>query len=125
VSVKLLVLHIRSGSLYNARKLLDRMPEPTIASFKQGLSDSLELVGRLTFSNRRPDKFTLSMVLKMSCALALLNFTRQVHAHMVKCHFAPDNVLLSALLDSYVKLHKTDYAQFLFDTTPTRSLLLH
>lgn len=132
LSIKLLVLHIKLGSLYNARKVLDRMPEPTIAAFsylisgysKQGLvNESLELVRRLTFSNQRPDRFTLSMILKMCSLLGLLNFTRQVHAHMVKFHFEPDDVLLSALLDSYVKFGKTNYARFLFDTAPTRSVV--
>lgn len=132
VLIKLLVLHIKSGSLYNAHRVLDRMPEPTIASFsylisgyfKQGLvNESLGLVRRITFSNQRPDRFTLSMVLKMSSVLGSLNFARQVHAHMLKFHFEPDDVLLSALLDSYVKLGKTNYAQFLFDTKPTSNVV--
>ncbi|KAJ4760875.1 Pentatricopeptide repeat-containing protein [Rhynchospora pubera] len=132
ICIKLLLLHIKSGSLYNAHKVLDKMPEPTIAAFsylisgylKHGLiKEPLELVRRLTFSNHRLDKFTLSMVLKISSMLSLLNFTRQVHAHMVKYHFEPEDVLLSALIDSYVKLGKLNYAQLLFNTMSNRTVV--
>ncbi|XP_073006340.1 pentatricopeptide repeat-containing protein At1g28690, mitochondrial [Typha latifolia] len=132
VSIKLLILHLKCGSLLNARNVFDRMPTPTLSAYnyilagyvKAGLAEeSLEFVRQLTFSNGRPDGFTLSMVLKLSAVLVSLNLARQVHAHIVKLVFEPDDVLFAVLIDSYVKNVKVGYARSVFSMMPEKSLV--
>ncbi|OAY82083.1 Pentatricopeptide repeat-containing protein, mitochondrial [Ananas comosus] len=80
------------------------MPSPTLSAynyliagyFREGsVEELLLLVRKLVFSNQKPDGFALSMVLKLSAT--------SVHAHIVKSAFEHDDVLFSALIDSYVK----------------------
>ncbi|XP_026655993.2 pentatricopeptide repeat-containing protein At1g28690, mitochondrial [Phoenix dactylifera] len=132
VSIKLLILHLKCGSLANARNMFDGMPGPTLSAynfiitgyFKKGLAkESLELVRKLAFSGEKPDGFILSMVLKLSATLVLLNLARQVHAQIIKLICQSDDVLIAALIDSYVKNGKVGYARGVFDALSERKLV--
>ncbi|XAR59215.1 hypothetical protein NMG60_11014924 [Bertholletia excelsa] len=128
VSIKLLVLHLKSCCLAYARQMFDELPHPTLSAYNYMISgyikdgkalESLNLVRRLTFSNERPDGFTLSMILKASTCQKLLplanSLGKQVHAQVVKSDIEADEVLHTVLIDLYVKSGRIDYARRVFD----------
>ena len=88
------------------------MPQRTLTAFnymiagytKNGdVGQSLNLFRRLVLCGERPDGYTFSMVLK---ALGCGNWCRigkEVHGQIVKSCVVVDDVLLTALVDLYVK----------------------
>ncbi|KAL6593994.1 hypothetical protein ACP70R_048895 [Stipagrostis hirtigluma subsp. patula] len=133
LSVKLLVLHLRCGSLHNARAVFDGMPRPTHAAhgylaagyFRRGLhGEALGIVRRLARSTGRVDVFALSMALKLSTALALPGvFVREVHARVVRSVVEFDEILFAALVDAYVKNGTLGYARRVHGAMPVRSVV--
>lgn len=128
ISIKLLILHLKCGSLRYARQVFDELPQQTLSAYnyiiggylKQGLvEESFSLVRRLVFSAEKPDGFTFSMILKASrCASNVplpSSLGRVVHAQIIKSDVAADDVLYTALVDSYVKNGKVGCARTLFD----------
>ncbi|XP_062215518.1 pentatricopeptide repeat-containing protein At1g28690, mitochondrial [Phragmites australis] len=133
LSVKLLVLHIRCGSLHNARSVFDGMPTPTHAAhnylvagyFRRGLpGEALGVVRRLAGTTGRVDVFALSMALKLSAALPLpAVFLREVHARVVRSVVGFDEILFAALVDAYVKNGSLGYARRVHGMMPVRSVV--
>lgn len=87
---------------------------------KQGqVEESLGLARRLVLSCEKPDSYTFSMILKMStcaCNAPLpRSLGRQVHAQVLKSNVEPDDVLYTALVDSYIKNGKVGYARTVFE----------
>jgi pentatricopeptide repeat protein len=132
LSVKLLVVHLRCGSLHNARAVFDGMPRPTHAAhnylaagyFRRGLPwEALGVVRRLAASTGRLDVFALSMALKLSAALALPGVVaREVHARVVRSVVKSDEILSAALVDAYVKSGLLGYARLVHGAMPVQSV---
>ncbi|XWS15820.1 hypothetical protein CRYUN_Cryun34aG0034500 [Craigia yunnanensis] len=109
--------------------MFDELPLQTLSAYnyliggylKHGkVEESLGLVHRMVHSGERPDEFTFSMILKASACVSnrvvLPRFLgRMAHAQMVKLDVEPDEVLFTALVDSYVKSGKVEYAMIVFD----------
>ncbi|OEL26206.1 Pentatricopeptide repeat-containing protein [Dichanthelium oligosanthes] len=133
LSVKLLLLHLRCGSLHNARALFDAMPRATNAAhnylaagyYRRGLpGEALGVVRRLAASTGRVDVFALSMALKLSAALALPSVAaREVHARVVRSVVEPDEILSAALVDAYVKSGLLGYARRVHGMMPVLSVV--
>jgi pentatricopeptide repeat protein len=134
LAVKLLVLHLRCGSLRNARALFDGMPRPTNAAhnylaagyFRRGRAlEALQVVKRLAARTGRVDAFALSMALKLCAALALPGLAaREVHARAVRSVAGADVVLSAALVDAYAKTAGClGYARRVHAATPARSVV--
>ncbi|XP_066315398.1 pentatricopeptide repeat-containing protein At1g28690, mitochondrial-like [Miscanthus floridulus] len=133
LSVKLLVLHLRCGSLHNARAVFDGMPCPTRAAhnylvagyFRRGRpAEALGVVRRLAASTGRLDVFALSMALKLSAALALpCLVAREVHARVLRSVVESDKILFAALVDAYVKSGSLGYARRVHGAMPVRSVV--
>ncbi|KAM1004772.1 hypothetical protein ACFX13_004967 [Malus domestica] len=128
ISIKLLILHLKCGSLAYARQVFDELPAQTLSAYnyliggylKRGkVEESLNLVRGLVLSGEKLDGYTFSMILRAStCAgdVALpRNLGRVVHGQMIRTDVAPDEVLYTALVDSYVKNGKVRYARTVFD----------
>ncbi|XP_059663935.1 pentatricopeptide repeat-containing protein At1g28690, mitochondrial-like [Cornus florida] len=128
ISIKLLILHLKSRCLSYARQMLDDLPQPTLSAYnymisgymKNGKAEELfKLVRRLSFSSEKPDGFTFSMILKASTCDGVLSLAssigKQVHAQIMKCDGVADDVLFTALVDSYVKSGRVDYARRVFE----------
>ncbi|KAH9748971.1 pentatricopeptide repeat-containing protein [Citrus sinensis] len=129
ISIKLLILHLKCGALKYAGQMFDELPQRTLSAYnymiagylKNGqVEESLSLVRKLVSSGERPDGYTFSMILKAStCCRSNVplprNLGRMVHAQILKCDVKADDVLYTALVDSYVKGGKTSYARIVFD----------
>ncbi|GJN07769.1 hypothetical protein PR202_ga25629 [Eleusine coracana subsp. coracana] len=133
LSVKLLVLHLRCGSVRNARVVFDGMPRPTNAAhnylaagyFRRGKPiEALAVVRRLAACTGRVDVFALSMALKLSAALTLPSIAaREVHARVVRSVAGHDEVLSAALVDAYVKTGSLGYARRVHGLMPAPSVV--
>ncbi|CDO96747.1 unnamed protein product [Coffea canephora] len=128
ISIKIIILHLKSSSLSYAQKVFDELPQPTLSSYnymlsgyiKHGLVEkSFDLFRKLTFSGEKSDGFTFSMILKGSSFESVLSRSktvgREVHAQIIKSGVDGDDVLYTALVDSYVKIRSLDYARRVFD----------
>ncbi|KAF5201925.1 Pentatricopeptide repeat-containing protein [Thalictrum thalictroides] len=102
------------------------MSQPTVSSYnsmiggylKDGqVEESLSLIKKFIFSNRKPDGFTLSMMLKLSNGRISMprDFGKQVHGQILKSNIEGDDVLFTALVDWYTKNGKVYYARKVFD----------
>ncbi|KAG2683918.1 hypothetical protein I3843_10G055400 [Carya illinoinensis] len=136
ISIKLLILHLKCRCLKYARQAFEELPQTTLSAYnymiggyiKHGkVEESLGLVRRLVFSGEKPDGFTFSMLLKAStcaCHVPLpCSLGRLVHAQILKSAIEPDDVLYTALVDSYVKNGKVAYARTVFDMMLGRNVI--
>ncbi|KAH0915957.1 hypothetical protein HID58_030403, partial [Brassica napus] len=132
ISIKLLILHLKCGCMTYARQVFDELPKPTLSAYnylisgylKQGLiKQCLLLVQRMAFSGENADGYTLSMVLKASSSssTSLGSLCRLVHARIIKGHVELDDVLVTALVDAYVKSGKLECARTVFETMKDES----
>ncbi|KAI5657284.1 hypothetical protein M9H77_26077 [Catharanthus roseus] len=128
ISIKLIILNMKSSCLSYARHLFDELPQPTLSAYnymiagymRHGFPEkSFDLFRRLTFSDQKPDGYTLSMILKGSSCQSLASGSpstgKQVHAQILKSGIEGDDVLYTALVDSYVKNGRVDCARKVFD----------
>lgn len=130
ISIKLLILHLKCGCLSYARQVFDELPKPTLSAYnymisgylKHGfLKELLLLVQWMSYSGEKADGYTLSMVLKASNSLGSKmlmprSLCRLVHARIIKCDVELDDVLITALVDAYVKSGKLESARTVFET---------
>ncbi|CAA7400747.1 unnamed protein product [Spirodela intermedia] len=129
ISIKLLVLHLKCDSLAYARQVFDQMPSPTLSAYNYLIGgycnrhrhqEALQLLRLFAISGERPDGFTLSMALKISssaaAAAAAANLCKEVHAQIFRsCGGGSlDEVLCTALIDSYAKNGSLGYARSVF-----------
>ncbi|XP_062013022.1 pentatricopeptide repeat-containing protein At1g28690, mitochondrial [Rosa rugosa] len=128
VSIKLLILHLKCGSLKYARQMFDELPARTLSSYNYLISgnlkhgeveESINLVRRLVLCGERPDGYTFSMILKASACNGNVplpsSLGRMVHAQIIKSDVEADDVLYTALVASYVRNGRLGYARSVFD----------
>ncbi|XP_070031453.1 pentatricopeptide repeat-containing protein At1g28690, mitochondrial [Nicotiana tomentosiformis] len=128
ICIKLIILHLKSSCLFYARQLFDEMRQPTLSAYNYMISgyvkhgfvlESFDMVKKLCLSGETPDAYTLSMILKGSTSSYAESYSpyigKQVHAQIFKCVIEGDDVLYTALVDSYVKSGRVDYARRVFD----------
>ncbi|CAN4126746.1 unnamed protein product [Withania somnifera] len=136
ISIKLLILYLKSSCLLYARQMFDELRQPTLSAYNYMISgyvkhgvvlECFNMVRMLFFWGETPDMFTLSMILKGSTTsngeLYFGYVGKQVHARMFKCIVEGDDVLYTALVDSYVKSGRVDYARRVFDLMLERNVV--
>ncbi|XP_006353201.1 pentatricopeptide repeat-containing protein At1g28690, mitochondrial [Solanum tuberosum] len=136
ISIKLLILYLKSSCLFYARQLFDEMRQPTLSAYNYMISgyvkhgfvlECFNMVRKLCLCGETPDKFTLSMILKGSTISYVESYSlgigKQVHAQVIKCDVEGDDVLYTGLVDSYVKSGRVDYARRVFDLMLERSVV--
>ncbi|XP_028769944.1 pentatricopeptide repeat-containing protein At1g28690, mitochondrial-like [Neltuma alba] len=127
ISIKLLILYLKCGSLRYARQMFEGLPEKTLSAYNYMISgylkhgqveESISLVRWLLVSGGKPDGYTFSMILKASTSsgnVTLGDLGRVVHAQVLKSDVELDDVLSTALVDSYAKNGRAAYARIVFD----------
>lgn len=140
VSIKLLILYVKSNCMRYARQMFDEMPHPTLSAYNYLISgyikhsraeESLGMVRKLMLSNEKPDGFTYSMILKASTVSSAgaaaspwlsRGMGKEVHAQILKCDVDLDDVLCTTLVNSYVKSQEIDYARTLFNSLSAKDV---
>ncbi|KAM7259118.1 hypothetical protein ACFE04_014859 [Oxalis oulophora] len=128
ISIKLLILHLKSGCLSYSQQVFDELPQRTLSAYNYLISGYLKagkveqmvcLVRKLVSDGEWPDGFTFSMILKactsVSNAMFLKDLERVVHGLIVKSLVEPDDVLYTALVDAYVKSRNVGYGRRVFE----------
>ncbi|KAJ0453739.1 putative tetratricopeptide-like helical domain superfamily [Helianthus annuus] len=132
ILIKLMILHLKSACLLYARQVFDEMPQRTLTAYNYMIAgylksnevgESLSMFRRLVSCNEKPDGYTFSMILKASGSDGVMpigsrigcRIGKEVHAQIVKSYVVVDDVLSTALVDSYVKSGRVDYARRVFD----------
>ena len=133
ISIKLLILYLKCNCLRYARQVFDDLRDRTLSAYnymnlkQDQVEESLGLVHRLLVSGEKPDGLTFSMILMASssgCNVALLgDLGRMVHTQILKSDIERDEVLCTALIDSYVKNGRVAYARTVFDVMSEKNVV--
>lgn len=134
ISIKLLILYLKSSNLSYARHVFDELPRRTCTAYNYMISGyvkhgfvekSFDLVKEMCLANEKPDAYTLSMILKASttgnAGLSVRGIGREVHAQIVKSDIE-DDVLYTGLVYSYVMNKRIEYARRVFDLMLDRNV---
>ncbi|XP_021749308.1 pentatricopeptide repeat-containing protein At1g28690, mitochondrial-like [Chenopodium quinoa] len=137
ISIKLLILHLKSGFMNYARQLLEEMPDPSLSAYNYLLNayvkhgkvlETFDLVRQMCNSDEKPDSFTHSLILKAWASVPvplffICDIGRQVHARILKYDDVVDVVLLATLIDMYVKSERLGYARCVFNSMSVKNAI--
>ncbi|KAJ8761106.1 hypothetical protein K2173_000785 [Erythroxylum novogranatense] len=136
IRIKLIILHLKCGSVKYARQVFDELRQPTLSAYnyviggylKQGfVKESIALVRKLVLEGEKPDAYTFSMILKASTCGRKSILPRylegMVHAQIVKSDIVRDDVLFTVLVDSYLKSGQVGYARRVFDMMKDKNVI--
>eukprot|EP01018_Ginkgo_biloba_P034725 Gb_12551 [translate_table: standard] len=125
-------MYAKCGSLMNARRVFDQMPEQDVASWtimiaaypKQGYSEeALALFYKMQRSGIQPNQFTFASVLPACANLSALEHGKKIHEYIIKSEFQSDVFVASALIDMYAKCGSLVNAYNVFDKMPRRDVV--
>eukprot|EP01018_Ginkgo_biloba_P017091 Gb_24879 [translate_table: standard] len=128
----LLTMYSKCGSLVDARRVLDEMPNRNVVSWTVMISayaryrfceEALALYCEMQRTGIVPDHFTFATVLSACANLADLEIGKEVHEGILRCGLQPDIYVGSALVDMYVKCGSIVYARQVFDKMSQRNVV--
>eukprot|EP01018_Ginkgo_biloba_P003143 Gb_41645 [translate_table: standard] len=123
-------MYAKSGSLLDARRLWDQMPERNVVSWtvmiaayaKHGYDEeALTLFYQMQRSGIQPNQFTFASVLPACANLAALE---ELHEEIRRNGFQDDVFIGNALIDMYAKCGNVENARHVFDKMPRRDVVL-
>ncbi|KMT04530.1 hypothetical protein BVRB_8g181920 [Beta vulgaris subsp. vulgaris] len=137
ITIKLIILHLKSGFVKYARKLLDEMLDPSLTAYNYVINayvkhgkvvETFDLVRRMCKSDVKPDSFTHSLILKAWGSIPAPLFLRcdigrQVHSQIIRNDSVEDVVLFATLIDVYVKSRRLGYARRVFDSMSVKNAI--
>eukprot|EP01018_Ginkgo_biloba_P014106 Gb_03263 [translate_table: standard] len=124
--------YAKSGSVNDARKVLDRMFEYNVVSCNAMIAgyvhnghakEALEIFQLMHKGGMRMDHFTFASILGASASLALLKHGGQIHCYIIKTEFDTDDCVGNALVDMYAKCGSVENAHKLFRVMPKRDII--
>jgi len=116
-------MYCKSGSVMDARKVLDMMSQRDVISCtarissyaKNGLiDDALKMFIQMKFAGMKPNQFTYVIVLGLCTSLADLKQGKQVHALVIKLGFEAKAYVRIGLVDLYAKCGSLEDAYEIF-----------
>ncbi|KAM1409046.1 hypothetical protein ACFX2I_009487 [Malus domestica] len=122
----------KCGSLADARKVFDAMPERNVVSWTSLISGysqnsqedkAIELYFQMLRAGCVPDHFTFGSVLKACSGLRNELLGRQLHAHVVKSETGSHPIAQNALTSMYTKFGLIADAFDVFSRVPTKDLI--
>eukprot|EP01018_Ginkgo_biloba_P005616 Gb_23023 [translate_table: standard] len=126
---KLVTMYAKCGSLVDARRVLDQMPERDVVSWtviiaayaRHGFNEAaLALFNQMQRTVIKPDHFTFASVLQACTNMATL---KQVHEYIIRSKFQSDIFVENALVDMYAKCGSLEIARSVFDKMPQRDVV--
>ncbi|XP_057829729.2 pentatricopeptide repeat-containing protein At2g13600 [Cryptomeria japonica] len=128
----LLNMYAKCNRLIDARQVFDKMSTRNVVSWtammagyaQNGYGDkALDLFHQMQYDNIEPDKFILSIIIKVCAELADLEEGERVHCRIVVTGLELNVVVGSALVDMYGKCGSLDYARKMFDKMSERNVV--
>ncbi|XP_057448582.1 pentatricopeptide repeat-containing protein At5g65570 [Lotus japonicus] len=131
---KLIDGYIKCGSVAEARKLFDEMPERHIVTWNSMISahvshgkskQAVELYGNMLVEGVLPDAYTFSAIFKAFSELGLVRYGRRAHGLAVVLGLEVLDVFVaSALVDMYAKFDRMRDAHLVFDRVLEKDVVL-
>lgn len=122
----------RKGSLDDARKLFDEMPERTLRLYaaligsyskSEKWEELLEVLGLMVDDGMLPNKYLVPTILKACSAVKLLRSGKMVHGYVVRNVLAVDTFVGNALIDLYANCGDLRYSRSVFDVMHERDVV--
>ncbi|XP_058100355.1 pentatricopeptide repeat-containing protein At3g53360, mitochondrial [Magnolia sinica] len=128
----ILNMYGKCGSLADARKVFDGMPERNVVSWTSMIAGysqkhQEEEAVRFYFGMRRsglvPDQFTFGSMIRACSGMVDVELGRQLHGHVVKSEFGTDSIVQNALIAMYSKFDRIDDAVGVFERIEMKDLI--
>ncbi|KAK7340553.1 hypothetical protein VNO77_21259 [Canavalia gladiata] len=127
---RFLLMHVKCGLMFDARRLFDDMPQKNAVSW-------MTLIGGLVDSANFSEAFnlflcmweelndgssrTFATMIRASAGLGLIQVGKQIHSCALKRGIGGDNYVSCALIDMYSKCGSIEDAHCVFDQMPEKS----
>ncbi|XP_010062302.2 pentatricopeptide repeat-containing protein At3g14330 [Eucalyptus grandis] len=127
----LLNLYGECGSLEEALRVFEKMPEKNVISWnsliaafveQNQVTEALSILRRMQRGGILFSWVTLTTILGACAAATALHSGKEVHAQIVKSKARPDILVLNSLMDMYAKCGITDYCKKVFDQMQAKDL---
>ncbi|PRQ48435.1 putative tetratricopeptide-like helical domain, DYW domain-containing protein [Rosa chinensis] len=125
---------LKCGSLSNARKVFDELPERHVVIWNAMISsyighkkskEAIGLYGKMVFDGVLPDEYTFSSVFKAFSGLGLVYEARRAHGLSVVLGLEVANVFVgSALVDMYAKFGRMGDARLVSNRVGEKDVVL-
>ncbi|XP_068638605.1 putative pentatricopeptide repeat-containing protein At3g13770, mitochondrial [Aristolochia californica] len=132
LSNRLMAFYIKWRQMGDAQRVLDAMPEPSVASWTTMIAgytrngctmEALQAFVQMMETGVSPNEFTFSAVLTACSRASDLDLGKQVHSLLIKSSFELHTVVGSALLDMYAKGGQIHEARIIFSSLPQRDVV--
>eukprot|EP01018_Ginkgo_biloba_P019612 Gb_41533 [translate_table: standard] len=133
LETKLVIMYTKCGSLVNARRVFEEMPERNVVSWTTMIAayakhghgeEALTLFHRMQRTGVQPDHWTFTSVLPACATLAALEHGKEVHEEIIRNGCQYDIFAASALVDMYAKCGNVEDAHQVFEKIPGRNVVL-
>eukprot|EP01018_Ginkgo_biloba_P036923 Gb_03481 [translate_table: standard] len=127
LETKFVIMYAKCGSLVDARRVLDEMPERNVVSWTAMIAaygrhgygeEALTLFAEMQRTDIQPDPFTFASVLPACANLTALRLGKLVHGSVIRSGFQSHVFVGNALVDMYVKCGSIQDARDVFDKIP-------
>eukprot|EP01018_Ginkgo_biloba_P019327 Gb_27416 [translate_table: standard] len=129
---RLVIMYSKFGSLDEARRVLDDMPERNVVTWtimigayvRCGYGDeALRLFYQMQRVGIQLDQFAFTSLLPACANLASLEHGQELHGSIVKRGFQLDVCVGTALVDMYAKCERIENARQVFDKMPIQNVV--
>ncbi|KAJ7546368.1 hypothetical protein O6H91_08G037700 [Diphasiastrum complanatum] len=128
----LIDMYAKCGSVLDARKVFNTMPEHNVFSWTAIISayadhgqgeEAISLFHKMQQTGIAPDIVAFVVVLKACASISALEQGKQLHSQIVKSHFESDVIVGSALVDMYAKCGDIEHARQVFNNMHERNVM--
>ncbi|PWZ17648.1 Pentatricopeptide repeat-containing protein [Zea mays] len=125
VQSALMDMHLRCGSVGDARRLFAEMERKDLVSWnslmrgfveREHCNDALGLFDSMLRDGMLPDHFTFGSALKACGAISVLFNVELIHACIIKLGYWDENIAIASLIDSYAKCRSLNSARVIYDS---------
>lgn len=125
-------MYVKCGSLEDARKVFDQMPERDVCSWTTMIAayarhgpaeEALRLFQLMKQTGLQPNQFTFTSLLLACIHLDSVNEGIEIHEEIIRSGFEFDVPVANALIDMYGKCGLIEKARELFDKIPVRDVV--
>eukprot|EP01018_Ginkgo_biloba_P020180 Gb_23075 [translate_table: standard] len=133
LGTKLVTAYAKCGSLVDARRVLDEMPERDVISWTVMIAayarhgygeEALTLFHQMQQTGIQADQFAYASVLPACADLAALEDGKELHEEIISSGFQSNAFVCRALVDMYVKCGSIESARQVFDKMRERNVIL-
>ncbi|KAL2519888.1 Pentatricopeptide repeat-containing protein [Forsythia ovata] len=129
----ILNMYGKCGSIKDARKVFDDMPERNvvswtslIAGYSQNgleLEEAIKLYIQMLRAGPVPDQFTFGSVIRACSSMNEVELGRQLHAHVIKMEFGSNLIAQNALIAMHAKFGRINEAHIVFSSIKLKDLI--